>query len=377
MFDSRIIRIVATEVLVPARAGYVDRPAFGDSIFDKTSKWIVELHAENGLVGIGETERGCGGSAVRWATEQILGRTLRALRWQEPLPPDLRGSDMFGHTEPPVPHRLHEIPLPQSAAATAFRIAVSDLWGQALGLPVHALLGVACRTEVAVGWWFGRSDPAHAAQQMQVGLEQGFTSVKFKAAAEDDIPGIVQAVRSVAGPEALIIIDPNRRFYRLAETLEIARALEPFDRLIFEDPFPFHAGEWQLFRQKSKIPLALHGQAAAQLMAGSERSFDYVNLGGAHFLFEAQLAWRHHLGCWYGSGLELGILDAWILHHAAVAPACTLPNDAGHRIREDDLIAETLEVREGLMRVPETPGLGVTLDQDALQHYAINSFEVR
>lgn len=376
MLDARVDRIVATEVIVKARPGYVDRPAFGDSIFDKTSKWIVEVHTEAGATGIGETHRGCGGGTVRWAAEQLLGRSLRSLPWHSPLPVDLRGDDTFGHPDPPVPNRMHEFAFPRGAAETAMRVALADLWGQALGVPVHALLGECCRRRVAVSWWFGRSDAAHAAEQMRIGLDQGFTAVKFKAAAEDDVAGIVQAVKTVAGAEALVIIDPNNRFYRLTEALDIARRLESHDQIVFEDPFPFLPDEWQLFRQRSRIPLALHAQSAQALVHGAARPFDYVNLGGPDCLFTAELAWRHRLQCWFGSGLELGILDAWILHHAAVARACSLPNDVGHLIREDDLIAQTLAVRDGALTVPDEPGLGVTLDPVALARYTVGRFEV-
>ncbi len=376
MLDTPITRLVATEVIVPARAGYVDRPAFGDSIFDKTSKWIVEIFLADGRVGIGETSRGTSGAPLRWAASQILGKPLRQVLWHSPLPPDLRDNDTFGHPSPPVPNRMHEFTFSRSAADPACRVALADLWGQALGLPVWALLGERCRTRVPVSWWFGRSDAAHAAQQMQVGLAQGFTAVKLKAAAEDDLPGIVAAIKGAAGTQALVIIDPNNRLYRLSEALDAARQLEAWDHIVFEDPFPYTAAEWQLFRQRSKIPLALHANSTHTVVYGPERAFDYVNLGGTDCLFAADVAWRYRLPCWFGSGLELGILDAWILHHAAVARACTLPNDVGHLIRQDDLIAETLTVTDGALTVPEAPGLGVTLDPAALQRYAVSHFEV-
>lgn len=377
MVDTRISRIMAHEVIVPARTGYVDRPAFGGSIFDKASKWIIEVQTDSGLTGIGETERGCDGTSVRRGAEQILGQRLADLHWRDPLLPKWEGHDMYGHPAQPVPPRLDECEWPTSPAMTAFRIAVHDLWGRSIGVPVHALLpDRKCRDEVKVSWWFGRSDPKHAAQQMQAGLEQGFTSVKFKAAAEDDVLGIVQAIKSVGGPETQVIIDPNERFYRLSETLAIARKLEAYENIFLEDPFPFRAEEWCLLRQKTSLPLTIHTYGGQALLHGPERPYDFVNIGGADFLFLAELAWHYRMRCWYGSGLELGILDTWILHQSAVARACTLPNDVGHRIREDDLIVETLEVHNGQMRVPDAPGLGVTLDQAALKHYRISAFTV-
>ena len=62
---STIQRIRATEVIVHAREGYVDRPAFGPSLFDKQSKWMLELFTDDGLVGYGETPRGVGFGEVQ------------------------------------------------------------------------------------------------------------------------------------------------------------------------------------------------------------------------------------------------------------------------------------------------------------------------
>ncbi len=377
MLDTHIVKVAAHEVMVHAHKGYVDRSEFGESIFDKASKWIIEVHTDNGLAGIGETDRGCDGETVRRGAEQLVGRKLAEIDRHDPLQTDWSGHDMFGHPTPPIQPRLDECDLPQSRALNAFRVALHDLWGKALGVPVHALFTERkCRDEIAVSWWFGRSDREHAARQMQVGLEQGFTSVKFKAAAEDDVPGIVESIKSVAGPETMIIIDPNRRFYRLSETLAITKKLEHFENIILEDPFPYIPDEWRLLRQKTSIPLAIHAFSGPSLIYGPDRPFDFVNIGGSDVLFLAELAYRYRMRCWYGSALELGILDAWTLHQAAVSRACTLPNDVGHLIRENDLIEESLPVTNGRIRVPDSPGLGVTLDQDALAHYKISSFSV-
>ncbi|MBI2504429.1 MAG: hypothetical protein HYW07_14490 [Candidatus Latescibacteria bacterium] len=57
---------------------------------------------------------------------------------------------------------------------------------------------------------------------------------------------------------------------------------------------------------------------------------------------------------------------------AAAAAGCTLPSDIiGHLLREDDLIAEPIPFSEGSLLVPDTPGLGVTLDREALEKYRV------
>src|SRR5262249_46656893 len=76
--------------------------------------------------------------------------------------------------------------------------------------------------------------------------------------------------------------------------------------------------------------------------------------------------------CWHGSGVDLGILEASYLHAAAVARNCVLPADVfGLLVREDDLLAEPLQIQKGLAAVPQRPGLGVELDTDALARYQV------
>lgn len=371
-----ISRVVVHQVIVPAREGHVDCPGFGDSLFDKTPKWMLEVYTDSGLVGYGESMRGTSESDLRWGIQQILGRKLLSLSWLNPVSPNLSG-DGF-HPHPPKPYPFHEFEFP-ALGHLGLQVAVLDLWGKCLGVPLYQILGGAHRERVATSWWFGRSEPDHAARQMEIGMKHGFRGVKIKATAEDDVVGIVRAIKSVAGADALVVIDPNRRFYRLSETLKISHRLEEeFSHVMLEDPFPFDVREWQLLREKTSLPIALHtGDISLGL---SEHCCDHVNVGYplASFLGDAHMAFRFKKLCWHGSGVELGVLDAYMVHCAAVAKACALPGDAmGHRIRSDDLIEEELELKDGAIRVPTRPGLGVTLDHAAMKRYLKSQFEVK
>lgn len=371
---TRIERIVATEVVVHAREGYVDRPAFGESIFDKASKWLLEVSTSDGLVGLGESARGVSEADVEHSARSVLGKSLASFPWRFQLPPNFSDDDMFGHETPPVPHRLFEREFVSTGGWQAVRVALDDLIAKRQGVPLHDLFGGACRRAVPTSWWMGRTDASHATRQMQIGLELGFTGVKFKAAAEDDIVGSVKAIKEVAGDKATIGIDPNLRFYRLAEAVRIARELEGFDNVLLEDPFPFDVEEWQLFRQKTSVPLALHSSGPLH-PALANHCCDFANLwGGAWaFMADAHMASRFHVPCWHASGLELGVLDAYRLHLACATPTCVLPGDSvGHVIRGDDLIEEPLVVRDGAIQVPSGPGIGVALDREAVEKHARN-----
>ncbi len=376
--SSTIVHITATQVIVRAKEGYVDRDGFGPSIFDKGPKWMIEIHTDDGLIGYGETPRNVGLGEVQWAVQQVIGKPLREIPWAQPVPTDWGAHDALGHKDPPVPHRLYERDMGTNGGTMGVMIAVQDLIAKAANMRLVDLFGGAARQAVRTDWWVGRTDPAHITRQMQIGVEMGYNSIKIKAAAEDDIPAIVKAYKQVAGDEARMVIDPNQRFYRCGEAVRIARSIEQYENVTFEDPFPFDIDEWRLFRQKTIVPICMHCTTSLHI-ALANRCCDYVNLvyPAAKFLGDAHMAAQFGMLCWSGSGVELGVLDAYMMHFSAAARICVLPGDAfGHDLREDDLINEKLQAKSGEIPLPDGPGLGVSIDHDALSHYKKDQWEL-
>ena len=160
---------------------------------------------------------------------------------------------------------------------------------------------------------------------------------------------------------------------RITATEVIVHAREGYvDRPAFGASIFDKASKWLLLRQKTSVPLALH--SGGQLhVALANHCCDFVNLGGSPgtFMANAHMAACFNVLCWHGSGLKLGILDAYRLHLAAATRTCVVPGDSvGHLIRQDDLIEEALVVEDGAIRVPAGPGLGVTPDRSAIEHHA-------
>jgi muconate cycloisomerase len=198
----------------------------------------------------------------------------------------------------------------------------------------------------------------------------------MKCALEDPMVERVQAIASVA-PEMKITIDPNCRFYRPSATLELARQLESYNIEVFEDPTPKDDLEWYVFmRREMKIPLALHLSSPASVIAAIQKDCtDCFNLGGGmvQFVKMAYIAEAAGKPIWHGSGVDLGILDMAYVHACAAAKACTMASDIiGNFLREDDLIIEPIRFEDGCAMVPQKPGLGVELDEEAVQKYRVD-----
>ena len=90
---------------------------------------------------------------------------------------------------------------------------------------------------------------------------------------------------------------------------------------------------------------------------------------------DASVAEAAGLTCTVGSNLELGVASAAMAHLATACPgigAEEFPCDIlGPIAYENDLLAEPLDVRQGSVKAPEGPGLGISLDEDAVARYRV------
>jgi muconate cycloisomerase len=347
----KITDIAVHKIVVPMQPGTVNSPPWGEPGFDEVPKFIVKLHTDEGLYGIGESYRG--------VTRAEVDATAAALAGVDPLR---------------LP--LHHLPIPANSAYDAFEIAVFDLVGKAVGWPIHQLLGGAHRDRVMVDYWCGRKTPEDIAETAKEGWAKGFKGLKMKCALEDPMVERVQAIAAVA-PQMRITIDPNLRFYRPGAALELAHQLEGYNIEVFEDPTPHEDLAWYVFmRRELKFPLALHlGSPQDVIAAIREDCIDYFNLGGGMVKFVGMAAMAEAAGkpVWHGSGVDLGILDMAYVHACAAAKGCTLASDIiGNFLREDDLIVNPIQYEDGCAIVPQTPGLGVELDEAALARYTVD-----
>ena len=343
---------------------------------------LVRVETDEGLTGLSE---------VGWHDPLLFRRYL-----------DLTIKPLLVGTDPLQPGRhwerlvfgTHERPYPTPIAlAGVVDIALWDLMGKAAGLPIHAVLGGAARTEFELYWSCGRGGdrtPADMAAALQVGLDQGFRAFKIRMdwapLRIDRDPGkdleMARVCRELVGPDAWIGFDANRG-YTVSTAIRQGRALEGLGYAHFEEPLPhidlpgvrrvadaldipISTGENEAGRWRFRDLLALADPDILQP--------DIVDAGGISETVRIfELAEAHGKPVMPHSPAA-GLLCIASLHAYATVPGGTRPHEFSveygpppERIQE--LFLEPVLPVDGRISLSDRPGLGLTLDERSVARH--------
>ena len=320
---------------------------------------LLRLHTDDGLTGLGEVAKGVPAARVQQAATFFEGRELASFNLQD-LP-------------------LETMWFADPAVYQGYEMALFDLTGKALGVPVHRLFGGKFRDRVPVSRCSGRMTPDDAARTARESVDQGYSVLKMKATADDPVVERLTAIRDAVGDRLHVVVDPNQRFYqpfRLFDLAERVRDADLRNVQCYESPFDQGNLDWYvLARQKLTTPLALHlGNPRDVMEAIKREACDWLNIGGPMVTTYKLAAMAEAAGIptWHGSGVGLGVSEAAFTHISAACRSMVLTSDiCGETLRVDDLIREPLRIEQGHVVVPEGLGLGVELDEDALERYRV------
>jgi L-alanine-DL-glutamate epimerase-like enolase superfamily enzyme len=368
----KITRIETITVVVPVREGAWHSAEFTPEGYTYGGRWVnlhwpdfpivlIRVHTDEGLIGLGEVAKGVPESTVLQAAEAFEGRDLWSFNLQD-LP-------------------LESMWFANPAISAAFEMALFDLMGKALNVPAYRLLGGKYRDRVAVSRCSGRMTPEDAAKTARESVQAGYSVLKMKATADDPLPDRLEAIQDEVGDKLQVVIDPNQRFYQPAKLFEIEQKLQArgiTNIQCFESPFDQSNLDWYvLARQRLAVPIALHLSSLSDVReAIKHEACDWMNISGSMMTVfkEAALTEAAGIPTWHGSGVDLGISEAASVHVTAACRTMTLTSDiCGESLRVDDLIVEPLVIEGGYVQVPERPGLGVELDEEAVERYRVRS----
>lgn len=351
---------------------------------------IVEIETDDGLVGIGEIHGRPQPDIVRILEDTFKPRLLGL----DPLDHELIWQTLFQTTFSRVSANIASADgqphfgasgKPQMMAALAgVDIALWDIKGKALELPLYKLLGgLRCSVPCyASGGYYGPAGQAFVEQlvgEMTGYVALGFDAVKMKIgglAIEEDIAR-VRAVRE-ALPAVRIMLDANSA-YDVATAITAARAFEPFEIHWLEEPTAWFDPVFGLAQvaASTTIPIAsgereLHRYGCRDLVEhGGIRflQFDCTRAGGitewmsaaAHAATHGVRMAPHHDPQIHGH-LVAATANGYVLE--------VFPNQARDPLW-GKLFSYGPAVAGGTLTLSERPGLGIALDRDFVDRYAV------
>jgi muconate cycloisomerase len=334
---------------------------------------LVRIEAQDGMVGWGEA------ASAPTMTGDTLGGLVAAVR--DHLAPVLIGADAW--MRPKLLHAMQHTLIGNTGAHSAVEMALIDLAGQAAGVPAIDLLGGGRRSAVAPMWLLGNATAEQDIAEAREREREGFHFFKLKVgvkALDAEIAG-THAVRQALGPDTPLCADANCGM-TLSAGRRYAQATRDANLLFFEQPLG-HADlkGFATLTRAAPIPIGvdegIHGiadiEAHARAGAGGV-SLKLIKLGGIGAALEAaRLCERLGLSVNIAVKIaESSIGTAAAVHFACAVPAADWGVSLTHFYLAEDLVHKPLELRDGAVALPTGPGLGVTVDEDAVKRFRVD-----
>jgi galactonate dehydratase len=277
-----------------------------------------------------------------------------------------------------------------NAALSGIEHALWDIAGKAAGLPVWALLGGRVRNKVRVYQSAGGATPAEVAENARALIERyGYSALKMSPHNPGDnrmpynqvtrLAGErVRAVRDAVGPDVDIGVDIHARFFEVSRAIRLAREIEPYDPFWLEEPIrPENPDAMKKLAEHVNIPLAsgecnytkFEFRDLINLQALDIIQPDICVCGGMLEMKKiAAMAEAQYMVVAPHNPMS-PLATAVAVHFAASTPNFLIleyhaPDEGAYK----DVLQEPLMVKDGYLEIPNKPGWGVELNEEALRH---------
>jgi galactonate dehydratase len=349
--------------------------------------WIfVKVYTDDGVEGVGEAF----GTGQDLAVAALLEGFKRWLVGKDP-------TRIIHHWQALVRSARYPMGTASMSAVSAVELALWDINGKALGVPVYRLLGGPCRDRVRV-YAGGLLVPGYRDQVegAQAAVERGFRAIKcwpqpaeyagaHASAVAEHARALVRALRGAVGSGIGLCMDYHGRSFSPAEALQIVKALEGEHLLFVEEPTLYdNVDSLVELKAKTTVPIAagekIVGRAQWRELI-SKRAVDIIQpdpvvCGGiAETLKLAAMAEAYHilLAPHHASGpvslaacahIAACVPNFFALEYGLVDSECARA-----------IVREQPQVADGFMALPTAPGLGVEFNEAAALEYPYRPFD--
>ncbi len=346
----------------------------------RTNFVFVKVYTDSGIDGVGEATLEYKEKALLGAVEHIK----EYLVGQNPL-------DIEKHW-----HNIYRDaywrggPVLMSALS-AIDMALWDILGKHLGVPVYQLLGGRCNDKVRIyvnGWFAGAKTPQEFAEKAKIAVKRGVTAMKwdpfgknYMTISNKDLNTALEcvgAVRDVVGSEVDLLIEGHGRF-NIPTGIKIAKELEQFKPMFFEEPVPPDNLD-ALKAVRDKSPVAISAGERLYTRWDYKDMFekgcaDYIqpdisHAGGIMELKKLAAEAEYRYMGFAPHNPSGPVANAATLNIAACCPNFSILeimySDVDYR---KDITNEKLEYKDGYITIPDKPGLGIEInEEECLKH---------
>ena len=354
----------------------------------RTNWAFVKVYTDEGIAGVGEATLEYKEKSLVGAVEHIKD----ALVGKDPTNIEQISHDLYRDSY----WRCGPVLM---SALSAVEMALWDILGKSLNVPVYKLLGGKTNEKVRIyvnGWFAGAKTPEEFGEKARIAVQRGVTAMKWdpfgKSYLEisnkdlDTALRCVAAVREAVGEGVDLLIEGHGRF-NVPTGIKIAKELEQFKPMWFEEPTPPDNLE-ALKAVRDKSPVAI---------SAGERLY---NLRQFKDLFETRAADYIQPDVSHAGGImELkkiaAVAESYYIPFTPHNPsgpvacaatlqvaACTTNFSVLEIMYSDvpwrkDITNEELRYEDGYIYVPDKPGLGIEIDEEACLAHPYTSHTLR
>lgn len=336
---------------------------------------LVRIESKDGIVGWGEAA----------AAPTMSGDTLPAMSAAiaDHLAPLLVGKDARDRAA--LVRQMAMAMYGNTGAKSAVEMALADLVGRSLNVPFTDLYGGALRRQVKPMWLVGNATPEMDVDDVKARMKEGFRFFKLKVGTKpvDKEIAIANAVREVAGSDVMLCADANTGYDFASADRYLSGVAAKAGLTFLEQPLrPEDMAGLRRLCQRHSIALGadegIHslGDIEEHAAAGiGGLSLKLIKFGGLTALLKAaglceRLGLDMNLA---GKMSESGLGGAAIAHIACMLPSANWGISLTHMYLADDIVRDPLRIVDGWVTPPVGPGLGVDVDEAAVQRLRVKA----
>ncbi len=334
---------------------------------------LVRVYTDADIIG--------GGEAGLWAYHRTVQTAVDEMA-EYYIGKDPR---QIEHNAQVVTRNTHFMGAALSAAYSAIDIALWDILGKSVGLPVYQLLGGKCRDRVRVFANVGGDSLEARRESARQSVKQGYTSLRLTPFTVDfekqesskvisDAVEVVAAVREAIGPEIDLGLEIHRNL-QPDQAITLATELASFRLKFYEDPLPPESvGALEYIARHIDIPMAvgersydlfqfkelIEKKIAAFIRPDLSLAGGFTQVKKIAAIAEADFVqiFPHLMGS--------PVNNAAFTHLAAAIPNYYLMEANPHSEDQRSIVDQPFVIEKGYRRVEDRPGIGVEIDEDAL-----------